>query len=262
MTRQAKTILFALLALTLIIPAYAADVPTDFASTHYFILSLGSMAVDLPTLVQTAQAAGHTTIEFEGNVATIRLGGSEASEDLAAALAESQILIVDSGRFYLRQAMESYTYTVRPAGTDYELVVNPQVDVSINETLATILTSLVDINILGNDVNLEYASFAKADLKGPASPAGVPIDSTLYGLVVAEDWFAYSNANALTQTGLRVEVVAEKIPGAALDAQFEEYVLDESSSLAQLLLPIDQLLTLAQSSSIGYVRLAYQPTAP
>jgi hypothetical protein len=47
-----------------------------------------------------------------------------------------------------------------------------------------------------------------------------------------------------------------------LDDAFAVYVIEETDLLVKLLLPIDQLLTLAQSSSIGYVRMAYQPSIP
>ena len=262
MIRQGKMILFALLALALVIPVHGADVPTSFSSTHYYILSLGNMSVDLPTLIQTAQTAGYSIIQYEDDIASVVREGEQVADDVSVALADAAVLLVDSGRFYLREASDTYTFTVRPAETGYELVINPTDDLSINDTLVSILMGLQQIGILGSEVNLEFASFAKADLKGPASPIGVPIDSIVYGLVVAEDWFAYASAKNLTQIGLRVEIVAEKIPGTVLAEEFTEYVIEESASLVQLLLPIDELLALAQSTSIGYVRTAYQPSVP
>lgn len=262
MIRRGKTILFALLALALVIPVQGEDVPTNFSSTHYYIFSLGNMSVDLATLIQTAQTAGTSIVQYDGNVASVVRNGESAADDVSAALADEAVLLVDSGRFYLRQITDAYTFTVRPADVGYELIVNPDQDVSINETLASILVGLQQTGILGNEVNLEFAAFAKADLKGPASPIGVPIDSTLYGLVVAEDWFAYAAAKGITQVGLRVEIVAEKLPDTVVAEEFGEYVIEESASLVQLLLPIDQLLSLAQSTSIGYVRLPYQPSVP
>ena len=259
MIRQGKTILLALLALALVVPAHGADVPTSFSSTHYYILSLGDMSIDLSTLVQTAQSAGYSIIQFEGDIASVRREGEEVADDVSVALADDAVLLSDSSRFYLREASEAYAFTVRPAEAGYELVINPTEDLSINDTLAAVLMGLQQLGILGNEVNLEFESFAKADLKGPASPTGVPIDSTLYGMVVAEDWFAYAIANGLTQVGLRIEVIAEKIPGGALASEFSDYVIEESATLVKLLLPIDELLSLAQSTSIGYVRIAYEP---
>jgi len=262
MIRQGKMILFALLALILVIPAHGADMPTSFSDTHYYILSIGTMSVDLPTLIQTAQSTGHSIIQFEGDVASVSREGAESTDEVLAALADDAVLLVDGDRFYLRQVTDTYTFTVRPSESGYELVINPIQELAINETLASVLMGLQQIGVLGNEVNLEFASFPKADLKGPASPIGVPIDSMLYGLAVAEDWFAYAASKGLTQVGLRVEIVAEMIPDSTLSAEFSAYVIEESESLVKLLLPIDKLLSLAKSASIGYVRIAYQPSVP
>ncbi|MCK4570316.1 hypothetical protein KAT84_00050 [Candidatus Bipolaricaulota bacterium] len=262
MIRQGKTLLFVLLALALALPLHGADVPATFSSTHYYILSLGEMSIDLSILTETAQSAGYSIIQYDGDSASAYQGSEAAAIDVETALADDSVLLIDSSRFYLREIGETYTFTVRPAETGYELVINPSQELSINETLASILMGLQQIGILGNEVNLEFASFAKADLKGPAAPAGVFIDSTLYGLTVAEDWFAFAIAKGLTQVGLRVEIVAEKVPGGVLAAEFTDYIVGETDSLVKLLLPIDELLTLAKSTSIGYVRLAYQPSVP
>jgi len=262
MIRQGRMIPLALFALALAFPLQGADVPTSFAATHYYILSLGEMSVDLSTLTQTTQSAGYSVIQYDGETAIVYRGGEAVDMDVATALADGYILLIDGSRFYLREVGETYTYTVRPAEVGYELVINPQQELPVNDTLASILIGLQQIGILGNEVNLEFAAFAKADLKGPAAPAGVFIESTLYGLTVAEDWFAYAVAEGLTQVGLRVEIIAEKVPGGVLDAEFVDYVVEETESLVKLLLPIDKLLTLAKSSSIGYVRIAYQPVVP
>lgn len=262
MIRRGKTILFVLLAFTLAFPLNGTDVPTSFAPSHYYILSLGEMSVDLSALIQTTQSAGYSVIQYDDDTATVYRGGEAVDMDVATALADEYLLLVDGSRFYLREIGEAYAFTVRPAEVGYELVINPQQELSINDTLASVLMTLQQIGILGNEVNLEYASFAKADLKGPAAPAGVFIESTLYGLTVAEDWFAYAAVKGFTQVGLRVEIVAEKVPGGVLDAKFVDYVVEETESLAKLLLPIDELLPLARSTSIGYVRMAYQPTVP
>ena len=262
MIRQGKTFLFVLLALALALPLHGADVPATFSSTHYYILSLGEMSIDLSILTETAQSAGYSIIQYDGDSASAYQGSETAAIDVATALADDSVLLIDSSRFYLREIGETYTFTVRPAEIGYELVIKPSQELSINETLASILMGLQQIGILGNEVNLEFAAFAKADLTGPAAPAGVFIDSTLYGLTVAEDWFAFATAKGLTQVGLRVEIVAEKVPGGELAAEFIDYVVEETDSLVKLLLPINELLTLAKSTSIGYVRLAYQPSVP
>lgn len=264
MIRQRKTILFVLfaLALALALPLHGADVPTSFVASHYYILSVGEISADLSALIQTTQSAGYSIVQYDGDTATIYRESEVVDIDVATALADEHVLVVDGNRFYLREIGEAYVFTVRPAEVGYELVIDPQQELSINDTLASILMALQQIGILGNEVNLEFASFAKADLKGPAAPAGVFIESTLYGLTVAEDWFAYATAKGLKQVGLRVEIIAEKVPGGVLSTEFFDYVAEETESLVKLLLPIDELLALAKSSSIGYVRIAYQPTIP
>ena len=262
MIRRGKAILFVLLALTLTFPLYGADVPTTFAASHYYILSLEEMSVDLSALIQTTQSAGYSLIQYDGDTATISRGGETVDADVATVLGDEYVLLVDGSRFYLREIGEAYTFTVRPAEVGYELVINPQQELSINDTLTSILMTLQQLGIPSIEVNLESSSFAKADLKGPAAPAGVFIESTLYGLTVAEDWFAHAAAKGLVQVGLRIEIIAEKVPGGVLDAEFADYVVEETESLVKLLLPIDELLTLAKSSSIGYVRIAYQPAVP
>jgi hypothetical protein len=236
--------------------------PTVFSSTHYYILSLGEMSMEPSALIQATQSAGYTIILYEGSEASVYRQGELAVADLQSALADTSVVLVDGSQFYLRQANEPYTFTVRPSGSGYELIISPQQELPINDTLTSILIALQEIGILGNDVNLDFASFAKADLKGPASPAGVRIDSTLYGLTVAEDWFAYASAKGLIQQGLRVEVIAEKVPGGVLDSQYVEYVSEETETLVKLLIPINNLVALASSSPIGYVRIAYQPVVP
>ena len=249
-----KTILFVLLVAVLGLALQGTDIPTTFAQSHYYILSLGEVSADLASVVQSAQSEGFALAQFE--VANV----DEAA--LAAALDASSALIVDGSRFYLRETLETYTYTVRPSSDGYELVINPSQDVTVNDVLAAVLMDLQAFGILGSEVNLAFSSFAKADLKGPAPPVGVLIESTLYGLVVSEDWFGFAAANGLTQVGLRIEIVAEKIPGGVLASDFSSFVVEESESLVKLLLPIDELLALAESASIGYVRIAYQPAVP
>ncbi len=249
-----KTILFVLLIALLGLALQGTDVPSTFAQTHYYILSLGKLSAEPSAVVQSAQSEGFSLAQFD----EADIGETELATILDAPMA----LITDGSRFYLRARLEGYTYTVRPSGDGYELVINPSEDVVVNDVLAAVLMDLQGFGILGSEVNLAFASYAKADLKGPASPDGVFIESTLYGLVVAEDWFAFAAANGLTQVGLRVEIVAEKLPGGALSSDFASYVLEESESLVKLLLPIDELLALAQSESIGYVRIAYQPAVP
>ena len=69
-------------------------------------------------------------------------------------------------------------------------------------------------------------------------------------------------AKGVALFGLDVDVVAEKLPGRALSAALAAYVVSESRQGAELILPIEQLMALAQSNAVGVVRLPYVLVAP
>jgi hypothetical protein len=69
-------------------------------------------------------------------------------------------------------------------------------------------------------------------------------------------------AKGLALPGLDIEVVAEKLPGETSPAAFSAYVVSESRQVAELILPIEQRMALAQSNAVGVVRLPYVPVAP
>lgn len=236
---------------------------TDFVQSHYYLLSMGEVIVDTDALIQTLQEQDFTVVTYDGDAANVYRGTELASDvSVQGALADEAVLIVDADRFYLRKADSQFTYAVRPAVGGYELVVSPTLDVAISDALASILLLLQQMGVLGNSVDLEFAAFAKNDLKGPPPPAGASIDSILYRLVIAEDWFAFAAANSLSLTGLRLDVVAEKIPGGGIPEGFEAYAYEETEQLAKLLVPVDRLVALASAEPIGYVRPPYQPAVP
>ncbi|MBU0596116.1 hypothetical protein KJ567_05490 [Candidatus Bipolaricaulota bacterium] len=236
---------------------------TDFIQTYYYLLSMGEVVVDTDALTQTLQGRDFTVIAYDGDSATVYRGAELAGDvSVEGALLDEAVLVVDGERFYLRIADTQFTYAVRPAGDGYELVVSPSQNVAITDALASILMSLQEMSVLGNSVDLEFAAFAKNDLKGPPPPGGASIDSLLYRLVIAEDWFAFAAANSLALTGLRLDVVAEKLPGGSIPEVFAAYAYEETEQLAKLLVPVDRLVALASAESIGYVRPPYQPAAP
>ena len=147
-------------------------------------------------------------------------------------------------------------------GGPFHDIVDPQQDLPIPVVLDPVLVSLRSMGILGDELSLNIQAYAKDDLKGPPPPTGAAIDSSLYGLLIARDWFGDAAAKGLTLVGLRVEVVAEILPGASLEEAFAPYVVEGSEGLAKLSLPIDLLLALARSSTVGYVRPPYHPSVP
>lgn len=251
-----------ILLLTASIPSLGSGESSQFVHTHYYLLSLGETEGDLQTLTQIAQTDGFSVILYDGNDVTAYRGTEMSTETVEELLTHNRLLVIDSNRFYLRVAGEAFTYTVRPAEDGYELVVNPHEDQTVASALASVLTELQEWRLLGIEVDLAFRTFAKDDVKGPAPPIGVAIDSTLYALVVAEDWFAYSASKGLSQVGLRLEVVAEKVNGEVMAEVLQQYVTSETDQLAKLLLPIDELIPLAESTGVGYVRPPYRPAVP
>ena len=69
-------------------------------------------------------------------------------------------------------------------------------------------------------------------------------------------------AKGLALLGLDVDVVAEKLPGGTLSAALAAYAVSESRQVAELILPIEQRMALAQSNAVGVVRLPYVLVAP
>jgi len=261
MLRRSSVVLFAVL-LVGCASAMASDAATTFLQSHYYLLSLGQVAADADSIRHAAQSSGFSVIVYDGASAQAFRGDDAAGTAAEAVLTDERLLIVDSERFLLREARDGFAFSVRPSETGYELVVDPQKDLSISEVLGSVLASLQSMGILGDEVGLDIQAFAKDDLKGPPPPADVAIESTLYRLVLARDWLDYAATKGITLVGLRVEIVAEMLPGASLAEPFAPYVVNEAAGLAKLFLPIDQLLALARSSAVGYVRVPYRPSIP
>ncbi len=252
----AAVLAFASLSLT------AADATTAFLQTHYYILPLGPMSVDMDSLRQAAQTAGLSVIVYDGDLAQAFRGDSTAASDVETALSDPQLLVIDGDRFLLREIGEHFTFTVRPSDGSYELVIDPHQDQQIADALGSVLGSMQSLGILGNEVSLSIQAYAKDDLKGPTPPDDAALESTLYSLTIARDWFEYAVTKQLTLVGLRVEVVAEMVTDASLEELFLPYVVEQTDGLVKLSLPIDRLLALARSNAVGYLRTPYHPSVP
>jgi hypothetical protein len=261
MTTRPKVsgVLAVLLLAVLLVGTGAMANEARFLETNYYLISFGTVDAPIASLIQTAQEKGFSVIVRSGDEISFYHGTAITEESEEVLLASPTLLYVDSGWFLLRVTGEDFDYTVRPTEDGYELVLVPHRDVAMGETLAMVLSDLQEMGIVGGEVDMEFVTLAKEAEKGPAPPEGVAIDSNLYGLTVAADWFSYAASKGLTCVGLRVEVVAEKLPGGAIPERFVPYIVSETEGLAKLILPIHQLVALARSSSIGYVRPPYQP---
>jgi len=249
-------------ALAIAAVAVAVGQGTALTASNYYIFALQETSTDLNALSIAVQSDGFTVVRYENGAAAVQQGGqlSPIAED--EALMSSHLLVLDESRFLLRAEEADYTYTLRPSSSGLELVFSPAVDVSF-DALLNVLFDVQALGLIGAEMDFGYPeTYVRDALKGPAPPADLRIDSDLYGLMVAEDWFAFAGVKAISLVGLRVEVVAEVQPGALIPAQFFQYVVSESESLVELLLPIEQLAALAGSSEVALVRQAYQPVAP
>ena len=256
--RGERTTVFGVLLLTiLIIGSGMAVSGTQLLQTDYYLIAIGTIDTPIESLIQTAQANGFSVA---GSYGGEPLGGDPLTEEPEEALQAMPLLLyVDESWFLLRVTGEDFDYTVRPTGEGYELVLIPHKDLPFEETVGMVLSDLQEMGIVGS-VDMELPEqYAKESEKGPLPPPGVAIDSALYGLSVAADWFAEASRLGIDRVGLRVEVVAEKLPGGTIPEAFIPFIESESEGLAKLLLPIWQLTELARSSSIGYVRQPYRP---
>ncbi len=258
-----RTMLAALIALTIAGAAAAASEPTStFLASNYYLLSLGLVTVEVDALRAAAQTAGYSIVSYDGDVPQAFHEGEPVDSSADTVLFDEQLLVIDGDRFLLRDAADGFRYTVRPGIDGATLVIDPSRDLPMGETLDTALTSLQSLGIIGNEVSFEVESFPKSAPKPPPPPQDASLDSTLYGLLVARDWFDFAAAHALALVGLRVEVVAELLPEATLAAAYEPYVTGRTDGLVKLQLPIDLLVALARSEAVGYVREPYRPSVP
>ena len=262
MTIRSRTVTVLAVFLLSALSVGAADATTSFLQTHYYLLSLGPAAADVESIRRTTQSSGYSVIAYDGDSVQAFRGNEPAGADPGAVLSDERLLVVDGDRFLLREARDGFTFSVRPAEDGYELVIDSRQDLAMSDVLGSVLGGLQSLGILGNAASLDVRAYAKDDPKGPQPPAGVAIESTLYSLLVARDWFGYAATKGLTLVGLRVEVVAELVPGASLAEPFASFAVEEAEGLAKLLLPIDQLLALGRSSAVGYVRTPYHPSVP
>ena len=258
---RTRTVILALVVTSTLVVAGAwlgssEDLP--FAPTDYYVFSLGPGIADLAALSRAVEAEGYTVVRY-GEDGSISASGDATATD--ALVTAERLLAIDSGRFLLRVVGESYTYAVRSATAGAELVFSPQTDQAM-EAVISILLEIQSLGAIGSEVDFAYRAYARDALKGPEPPVGARIESDLYWLTVAEDWQAFAAARGFTLVGLRVEVIADLLPGATVSDRFAAYVTSESESLARLHIPIDELVPFASSGVVDLVRVPYEPVAP
>ena len=250
----------ALLAVALGVMGTAGGAADLFVDTNYYVIPMGTIEVDLATLIDTARGEGYTVILRSADVLEAYRGNTETTLDESELLNDRPLLYVDCGELLVLLSEPDYDLTLRPSAEGYDLLISPNSAILIGSTFGSALTQLYTLGIVGSSVGAGTPqAYEKQPLKGPAPPAGVPLESDLYGLVVAESWFDYAALHGMTRDGLRVEVVAEKHPGAILPADFRDFLVEETELLARLRVPIHRVVELASCGAFRLVRTAYEP---
>ncbi len=231
-----------------------------FLDTHYYRIPMGTVALDIPTLIDTARGSGYAVFVRSVEETQAYRGDTAVDEDEAEMLDERPLLYVDRGLALVSLSGTDYDLTLRPAAGGYELILAPHRPIPVGATFGSALTQLYALGIVGSSVGVEAPeAFERNPIKGPRPPEGVPLDSELYGLVVAEDWFGYASSHQMIRVGLRVEVIAEKLTDAIIPTEYQGFLLEETEQLARFLVPIHQLVDLASSGAFRLVRTAYEP---
>jgi len=233
---------------------------SDLLQSQYYVISIGAIEISLESLIQSAKE-GELAVIVASDEQVVSYRGSDLTDESEEILLDADsLLYVDHSWFLLQMAGQDLDYVVRPAEVGYTLLLSPHRDLLQGDTLLTVLGELQQIGIVGEEVQMEWGgAFPKERDKSPEPPDGVAIDSALYGLTIAEDWFSAAASQDLTRVGMRVEVVAEKLPGATIPAVFQANIVSETDELAKLLVPIHRLVELASSDAVSYVRPPYQP---
>jgi len=233
-----------------------AEEEVIFSPGNYYLISIGTLTCDVSGLVQTGQQRGFTVVVLDG---AVYRGGERTDEPEADLITAPELLYVDGDRFLLRVKGDAFDYEVRPGDKGYDIVLVPHEGMTATDLVNDLLIPLQGLGVVGEEVDMEYRTFVLNPEKSVAPPAGVAIDSNLYNLMIASDWLAASEKMNLARTGLRVSVVAEKVPAGSVPERFAPYVVSQTDTLAKLMLPIEDLVELASDSGIGYVRPPYQP---
>ena len=246
-----------LLLLGLSVGAAAEEVL--FYRGNYYLISIGAVSSEVTSVIQTGQEKGFAVIVLDMNGLSAYQGTEQTQESESDLIGAPSLLYMDGERLLLRVQGDEFDYEVRPGEKGYDLVLVPHQDMTASDFVSYVLVPLQQMGIVGEEVDMEYRMFVLNPDKSEAPPAGVAIDSDLYNLMIAPDWFTAAEEMNLARTGLCVSVVAEKVPTGAIPESLKLYVVSETDALAKLLLPIEDLLSLASDSAIGYLRPPYKP---
>ena len=217
---------------------------------------------DIATIAERAQGLGFW-IRIEQGFNVTYLHGAELCNTCLPEDEESFFglpqLYLDGELFLVRLAEERYRMNVRPSAEKarmYEVIVRPITKLKRAEVEQEALGWLRRLGIV-QTASLDFIELVPEEK--PQPPAGLRLDSLLYALTLAPDWHDFARERGLALFGMRIKVIVEL---ASPDAVLQGYHLIEearSENLMRVLVPVSELLRLAEDPAAGFVRLPYVP---
>jgi hypothetical protein len=227
---------------------------------------LPSSATDIGQLVLTAQNLDYW-IRIQQGLGVTYLKGktlcTACDPSQEARFFQPPQLYVDGALYWIRLDEAKFRLNLRPAAaaqsstSSYELIVSPKVDLG-SQDLSALLTELAPFGVAPTQTSSLSFEVLAVPSK-PQPPAGARLDSTLYGLMVAPDWYDYAAAHGIDLSGLRARVIIELVTPRTLPQLPNLLVEARSDNLIRALVPIQQLLTLADDPAVAFVRLPNKP---
>ncbi len=243
------------------------------AGSYYKALLPQTASFNIAKIIEGAKGLGFWIRVQEGLIITY-FKGSELCASCDP-LKEQEFfkmpsLYVDAGLFLVRMDEPKLFFNVRPlvgsaaasaAGPppQYEIVVNPKVNLEAKEAEDLIVGKLLQLSVLESAIPL---SFELLRLQSKPKPTGgLPLDSTLFALTQAPDWHLFAARNNIELSGIRARVLIElKTPDAQLQGTANVIILARSASgLLRALVLIPELIEVAKDPAVKFVRLPSRP---
>jgi len=219
---------------------------------------------DISAIAARAQQLGFwIRVQYGPQVAYFHGGElcSECQPEAEASFFEFPQLYLDGELFLARLDEPRYRLIIRPSAElagMYELLISPKVELALSE-LESEAYGWLDRLAIQPGSSLSFTELVPQEK--PRPPEGVRLDSLLYALVVAPDWHDFAEARGLELSGLRIRVIVELAePGVVPHPQgYHLWEEARSGELMRVLVPVSELLRLAQDPAVEFVRLPYRP---
>lgn len=168
-------------------------------------------------------------------------------------------LYLDGELFLVRLDELRYRMNVRPSAEQlglYEVIIGPKTELERAAMEQEALEWLERLGIV-QTASLQFAELIPQEK--PRPPEDMRLDSMLYGLALSPDWHDYARARGIGLFGLRIRVIIELATPGVVPQGY--YLIEEArvEDLVRVLVPVSELLRLAQDPAVAFVRLPYTP---